>query len=246
MAGLPSWVNAHMRQRLVPSPKNPLDVSTIISIYPMTFTEKKAMMPEWYTIEAGSIKQPSFKIVEGASAWADRMADMPMLEIPISSISVAESVIRDWMVGIMEVVLGTAQPGVFFLPGSWDMIKLQTDVHAIQVFNTVINMQKAWFLKLINIADAMWARSNGNPLVISELQRIAAEHMQMEEKPWMKNFTVTRMTNCPACGTMVQPGYPICSNCKIIVDPEGFKQLNLSFASQNPAVQANQLKPATP
>lgn len=241
MAGLPSWVNEHMRNRLTPSAKNPLDVCTIISIYPMTFTEKKAMMPEWYTIEAGTEKSPSFQVVGGASAWAERMSGQPLLEIPISSISVAESVIRDWMIGIMEVVMGTAQPGVFFLPGSWDFPKLMTDKDALDVFKHVVNMQKAWFMKLINVGDALWARSNGNPLVISELQKIAATHMQMEDKPWMKNFTATRMTNCPACGTMVMPGFPVCNNCKIIVDPEAFKKLGLSFVPE-----AQQLKPTTP
>lgn len=241
MAGLPNWVNEHMRNRLTPSAKNPLDVCTIISIYPMTFTEKKAMMPEWYTIEAGSEKNPSFQIVPGASAWAERMAGQPMLEIPISSISVAESVIRDWMIGIIEVVLGSAQPGVFFLPGSWDLMKLQIDPDARHVFTKVCEMQRAWFMKLISMGDALWARSNGNPLVISELMRIAASHMQMEEKPWMKNFTATRMTNCPACGTMIMPGFPVCSNCKVIVDPEAFKKLGLGFVNQD-----QQLKPATP
>lgn len=239
MAGLPQWVNEHMRNRLAPSNKNPLDVCTFISIYPMTFTEKKAMVPEWYTIEAGSEKSPSFQIVTGASAWAERMSGQPMLEIPISSISVAESVIRDWMVGIIEVMLGAAQPGVFFLPGSWDMDKLRADKDALQVFNHVVAMQRAWFMKLIGMGDALWARSNGNPLVVSELMRIAASHMQMEEKPWMKNFTATRMANCPACGTMVMPGFPVCNNCKIIVDPEGFKKLGLGFAT-------DKLTPATP
>jgi hypothetical protein len=228
---LPGWVNEHMKTKLIVSPKNPLDVSTIISIYPKPFTEKKPMMPEWYHIAEGSYEKPSFLVVPGASSWREMMDTKQIIEIPISSISVAESVIRDWMIGILEVSLGHAQPGVFFLPGEWDYKKIKANVDSSLQFEKVNQMQRNWFLALSNVADSLWARSNGNPLVISDLMRLAAGALQLENKPWMKNFQAVRMTNCPACGIMVMPGFPVCANCKTIVDKEAYNRLGLATES---------------
>jgi hypothetical protein len=233
MPGLPSWVNEHMRTKLFVSPKNPLDISTIISIYPNAFTEKKAMMPEWYHIPAGSYEEPGFLVCPGASSWREMMDTRQTIEIPISSVSVAESVIRDWMIGILEVQMGHAQPGVFFLPGEWDNNKLRGNLDAMMVLNKARELQNNWFLNLINVGDALWARSGGNPLVISDLMRTAAQRMGLD-KPWMKNFTAVRMTPCPACGVMVMPGFPICANCKTVVNPAKYAELGFTMAT--PAV----------
>jgi hypothetical protein len=228
--GLPPWVNEHMRTKLYVSPKNPLDICTIISIYPKGFTEKKAMMPEWYHVPSGTYEQPGFLVVGGASSWREMMDTKQVIEIPISSVSVAESVIRDWMIGILEVHMGQSQPGVFFLPGEWDNNKLRSNLDAMNVLNRARELQNSWFLALINMADALWARSGGNPLAISDLMRIAAQIMQMD-KPWMKNFQAVRMIPCPACSHMVMPGFPVCANCKIVVDPVAFAKLGLMFAT---------------
>src|SRR4030095_510093 len=238
MPGLPPWVNEHMRTKLFVSPKNPLDVSTIISMYPRAFTEKKQMMPEWYHIPAGSYEIPGFLHVEGASSWREMMDTRQIIEIPISSVSVAESVIRDWMIGILEVRLGHSQPGVFFLPGTWDYEQIKANKQAWEVYEKVHEMQTNWFLALINMADFLWAQSNGNPLVISDLMRVAAELVGDKNKPWMKNFQTIRMLNCPACGAMIMPGFPVCSNCKVVVDKEAFSKLGLSFAGSPVPVKA--------
>ncbi len=230
MAGLPPWVNEHMKSKLVVSPKNPLDVSTIISMYPRGFTEKKQMMPEWYHIPAGSYEVPSFVVVHGASSYLEMRDTQQTIEVPISSISVAESIIRDWMIGILEVQLGHAQPGVFFLPGEWKLDKLKKDEDATKIFERVNQMQRNWFLALVNLADSFWAKSNGNPNAISDLFRVAAEVIQIKGKPWMQNFQAVRMQNCPACGHMIMPGFPVCSNCKVVVDREVFDKLGLSFS----------------
>lgn len=236
---LPSWVNEHMRTKLYVSPKNPLDISTIISIYPQGFTEKKAMMPEWYHVPKGSYDEPGFLVVAGASSWREMMDTKQVIEIPISSVSVAESVIRDWMIGILEVQMGQQQPGVFFLPGEWDQEKLRSNIDAMNVLNKARELQNRWFLALINMADALWARSGGNPLVVSDLMRVAAGLMQMD-KPWLKNFQAVRMTPCPACGVMVMPGFPVCANCKTVIDPTKYASIGLQQAIN--AAQAASVK----
>lgn len=242
MPGLPRWMNEHMGNMLRMAPKNPLDKSTIISIYPKGFSEKKPMMPEWYHVQPGTMKEPSFLVVSGASAWRHIDDDkMPPIEIPISSISVAESVIRDWALPIMEVTWGVAQPGIFFLPGEWSKEKLESNDPSIIALKDTYNKlledayvkQRVWYLRLLEMADVQWSRTNGNPLSISDLMRIAAvETMVSDEKPWMKNFKAMKMKNCPACGIMIMPGFPVCSNCKIIIDEDGFKALNLQFAAK--------------
>jgi len=219
-----------MKANLKVTNKNPLDVSTIISIYPIGFTEKKAMMPEWYHIDKGSYENPSYTPVTGGSSFRLMADTNQTIEIPISSISVAESVVRDWMVGIIEFVPGVAQPGVFYLPGNWDHKKLLADPEAKKVLDYIDQLQKAWFMKLIDLGDALWSRANGNPRVVSDLMRTAAGIMQIKDKPWMANFTTARMTNCPACGTLCLPGFPVCANCKHVIDPAAYSKLQPTAA----------------
>lgn len=232
MAALPGWVNEHQRQRLHRSPKNPLDISTIISMYPREVNEKKQMVPERYIIPPGTPEKPSFTIVEGASSWREMLDTGQMVEIPISSVSVAESVIRDWVIGMIEVSMGIRQPAIFFIPGKWDLPTILGNPEMLQVMNRYKELQKAWFIQLVEIGDSLWARSNGNPLAISDLMRMAAEQLGIKDKPWTKNFQAVRMVQCKACGHHVMPGFPVCANCKTVIDTKAFAEMGLKFAAQ--------------
>ncbi len=54
--------------------------------------------------------------------------------------------------------------------------------------------------------------------------------LNLKEKPWMIDFTTITLINCPACGHMVRPGYPVCSNCKAIVNKELAEKMKIEFA----------------
>lgn len=211
------------------APHNPLDLSTVVSIYPFDRTERKETLePGIFTIPAGSMEKPGILHVGSSSWWKDVDPEQPLLEIPVWSTVVAESIVRDFCNGLFMCNMGDSMPGMFHLPG-----KIKLDEVLIKYKPNLLEAEKKqnkWYENLVKAADTLWARSNGNPLSISDDMRLAAEKLNLKEKPWIKDYTNMTMVNCKACGTMVKPGYPVCATCGYIVDVELHKSLGLQKA----------------
>lgn len=234
------------RRRTIRGPINPLDKSTIVSIYPKFVDEKKATVsPGIFQIKPGSLQNPSLLIVGPSSWWRDIDEEQPLLEIPVSSIQIADSVVRDYCNGIFACDMQLAMPGMFYVPGAKLDAKNLPDYprtlewiqkeYATELINAD-RRQKAWYSNLVKAADSLWARSNGNPLAISDDMRLAAKELNLTDtKDWMKNFQMVDMVRCKACGSLKNPQYPICPSCHF-PDPEHpmTKQL-LEMKSQLPA-----------
>jgi len=214
-------------RRIILTPKNPLDVSTVVSIYRRTILETKpTLFPGTFEIPGGSPEKPSI-IHVGASSWFREVnEDEPLLEIPVSSIILAESIVRDWRIGVhMNGV--DANPGLIFYAGQITEKQMKESKEYKLVLDQAIEHQKNWFKLIVKDADVLWARSNGNPIVISDDARWAAERLGLKEKSWMQDFQAMEMANCPACGALRNPNFPICGNCKTIVDAVKYKALGL-------------------
>lgn len=212
------------RRRTIRGPINPLDKSTIVSIYPKEINERKAtIQPGQFIIAPGTVEKPKILVVGPSSWWRDIDEDQPLLEIPVSSIQIADSVVRDYCNGILACDMGESMPGLFYVPGAKLDAKQQPDNQATLAwiqkeyateFTKAERRQKNWFAILIKMADSLWARSNGNPLAISEDMRMAAREMNLTDtKDWMKNFQMVDMVRCKACGSLKNPQYPICASC---------------------------------
>lgn len=218
-------------------PKNPLDKCTIVSVYPQVIIDyKPTAFPQTHRIEAAPDNDYSLSVVEGAG-WYKEMEDgMPFLEIPIPSTEVARAFIQDFVTPLPEAVPGVAGPGLFFVLGSHDKKSIQnyTD-EAGKTFKELLESarvrQKTWFSRLVSMTDSDWARTNGNPKAVSELARLAAEKIGIKDKPWMANITALERSACPACGQFINLNFPVCPNCKTVVDSEKFTKLGLKFAS---------------
>ncbi len=216
------------QRRAILTPKNPLDISTVASIYPKQIREvKHTMFPGDFLIPAGSPEMPATLVVGSSSWFREVNEDEPLLEIPVSSIIVADSIVKDWRNGILANSI-TQNPGLFFIPGEWTPEKILKEKR--KELDVVIAQQRAWFTEQVKIADVLWSRSNGNPLVISNDARIAAERLKLD-KGWMQDFKTLEMTNCPACGALRNPNFPICGSCKTIVDKKRYAELGLAQAS---------------
>lgn len=217
------------RRRTVRMEGNPLDQSTVVSIFPRAFTEvKHTIQPQTYIIPAGSYDNPSVVTVGGASWWRDIDPDQPLLEVPVSSVQVADSIVRDFCSGLLGCDMSERVPGIFFIPGVMTVEKLKKDHKAL--LDNAKRKQRNWFEALVKIADSLWARTNGNPLSIPDDARLAAKELGMETKPWIKDFQHMALVACVACGNMRNPLFPICPHCKAIVDADKAKTLGLSFA----------------
>lgn len=209
------------------APTNPLDKATIFSIFPREINERKpTIQPGFFHIDKGSIENPSRLIIGPSSWWKEIDDQQPLLEIPTSAVVIAKSVIDDFCNGILGCNMADKMPGFIYIPGEITVEKLKKDYS--QEFANTVAKQKLWFSELIKMADSLWARTNGNPLCISDDMRLAAEFLGLDSKDWMQNFTAMALIRCIACGNMRNPAYPMCSNCKTIVDPELAKKLGVS------------------
>jgi len=193
-------------------PINPIDRSTIISIYPKLIHEKKETIePGIFDISPGRLDNPGILVVGSSSWWSYSGDTRPTIEVPISSVAIANSIIKDLQFEFSSVDAG---PGLFFVPGEVSLIEVKTKYKA--KLEETNNKQRAWFLILTQLADSLWARAHGNPLCISDAMRLAARELNLNDKPWLKDFQTVELAPCKLCGTLKNPIYPICPNCKSI------------------------------
>jgi hypothetical protein len=201
-----------LSRRVVFGEKNPLDISTIVSIYPRVIKFfNLTLTPGRWTLPAGSIEKPALLTI-GSSSWLrDVGPDEPMIEIPQSSIQVAESLVKDYLNGMFACDMHSAVPGLFFIPGRIDEAELRGKYnHLLQHY---LNTQLQYYRSLIKFADSLWARSNGNPLTINDEMRLAAKTLGSQDKDWMKDHHNQGMVRCFACGAFKHPDYVICQQC---------------------------------
>ena len=224
------WLDNPSR-RVIRTPVNPLDKSTVISIFPVALDERKVTLePGRFIIPAGSPKEPQFLVVGPSSWWREVDEDQPLLEIPTSSIAVADSIVRDYINGMLACDMGERKPGLFYVPGEIDPTDAKKKLEIYQLIKQAEQRQKNWYLELVKMADVLWARTNGNPLAVNELMKLAAQELGIKDKPWIRDFSTIQMDNCPACGQMRNPQYPICPSCHTIVDRNLFEKMGLAQA----------------
>jgi len=219
-----------MNRRLIRAPINPLDKSTVVSILPKQIDEvKHTIQPGRFIIPPGSYDKPALLVVGSSSWWKETDEGQPMLEIPHSSIQIADSIVKDYCNGILACNMGDIMPGLFYVPGSYDVEKLKKEYK--KELDEALVRQRNWFSELVKLGDILWARSNGNPLTISEDMRLAANELNLTNKEWLRDVQVMELVRCKACGSLKNPAYPICPTCKAIDNPELAKKLGLVFAS---------------
>ena len=148
------------------------------------------------------------------------------VSIPVSSIQIADSVVNDYCSGLLCYINGISCPGIYYLQGEITQKELFDEKHK-PYYDRAVAMQKRWYQELVKEADKLWSRTNGNPISISDDMRLAAQEIGLKDKPWMKDFSTLQMVNCPACGALRNPAYPICGACHTIVDKKMYDSLNL-------------------
>lgn len=216
-------------RRTIRAPVNPMDKSTVVSILPKKIAERKATItPGFFEIPSGTFENPAVLVVEPASWWREVDENQPLLEIPVSSIQIADSIVRDYANGLLACNMADKMPGLFYLPGEFTAVKIKAEYP--QLLDKAKASQKSWFLELVRIADILWSRTNGNPLSISDDARLACKELNITSKPWLGDLQTAELVRCVACGNLRNQNYPICQTCKAIADPELAKKLNLTFA----------------
>jgi len=224
---LPSWMDNN--RRVIRSAPNPSDKSTVVNISQESINEHKPTIePGIFIIPPGTYELPSILVVGTSSWWREIDEKQPLLEIPHSSVVVAESVVNDYCVGMIEYS-PESKPGLFWLPGALTVKEIK-EKHKTEL-DIAQRRQKAWYEAVVKMADVNWARSGSNPLAINDTMRKAAIGLGVDgNKIWMQDFKAIEMKNCPACGATWNPIFPMCQSCHTIIDKEKYKALGLEMA----------------
>lgn len=206
-------------RRMQRAPLNPLDKCTIVSIFPKRISEDKVtLQPSQYVIEPGRPNKPSILVVTSACWWRELDEKQPLLEIPVYSTQVAESIVRDYCIGLYGVIWPEVKPGLFYVPGEFTVEQLLEEKRYKGLFLKAEQQQKNWYLNLVRITDALWSRSNGNPLSVSDDARLAARELDLKNKDWMQDVHAADLIRCVNCGSPRNPEYPTCPTCHVMVD----------------------------
>ena len=218
-----------LNRRTIKAPVNPLDVSTVVSIFPVEIDENKCtLQPGRFIIAPGNLEKPAVLPIGPSSWWREIDPDQPLLEIPVASILIADAIVKDYCVGMMECNMGDKMPGLFYVPGTFTSEEIKKKY--MPLLMKAHNYQRNWYSSLVNIADSLWARSGGNPSTINGLMRLAASELGYEDKEWAKDSQTISMVRCFACGTLKNPQFPICPSCRSI-DQSHPEAKNIKFAS---------------
>lgn len=218
-----------IKRRTIRAPINPLDKSTVVSIYNKYINERKyTIQPGQFEIQPGSYDKPAILVVTSSSYWREIDENQPLLEISQSSIQIADSIVKDYCNGILGCDMADNMPGLFYLPGEFTVEQIKTQ-HRDKL-DDAKRKQDNWFKFLVKMADSLWARTGGNALAISDDMRMAAQELNLVNKEWVKDVQSFDLVRCKACGHLKNPVYPVCPNCKAIDDVAKAKALNLQFA----------------
>jgi hypothetical protein len=221
-------------RRTVRGPVNPIDKSTLVSIYPRPVVFKNVTLsPGLWSLEAGSVEKPAILVIGPSSWFRDVGPDEPLIEIVQSSVQIAESLVKDYLNGMWCCNMHDSMPGLFFIPGEHTENSIHKNYQ--HLIKAAVITQLNYWKNLIKYGDALWARSNGNPLVINDETRMAAKLLGVQDKDWMKDFQNQGQVRCFACGSFKSPDYPICQACHTI-DPEHPNAHKIQRAATGPFV----------
>lgn len=233
---------SNQRKIKVPAdPENWLDKAVVVSIFPIDIDEKKpTIQPGRFIMPAGSLEKPSVLVV-GRSTWWRTADEDQDFEVANGAIQVANSIVNDYIMGAPEASHHEGiGPGLFWIPGAkydkYNKVSFEYTYKWVVEENTELIAkadagQKEWYLRLVNMADALWAMSKGNPLAISSTMKMAARAIGQDDKEWLKNYKEAEKKACFACGMRNNPEAIICMNCRFVLDAKRFEMIKNQFAS---------------
>jgi hypothetical protein len=205
---------AMSKRKAIRAQVNPMDRCTLVSIFPKEINEEKVTLyPGKFKIPAGTFENPAVLTIGSSSWWKDYDFEQPLLEIVNSSIQIADSIIKDYCNGMLGFS-GESMPGLFFVLGEHTTFDIKTKYRA--KLEEMKDKQNNWYHVLVKLADSLWARTAGNPLAIWDEMRLAARSLNLNEKPWLKDYYLIEKIPCKACGTLKNPSYPVCQVCKAV------------------------------
>ena len=199
------------------------DITTVVSILPIEVKEvKPALYPGIFIIPPGSFKKPSILHVGTAKFFVPLLADHT-LAIDNTSVQNARALITDFIDSQLNIDTDQ-RPGLGMLQGKVSVAEVMTK-HT-DLLLELRRVQDNWYKALVQLARADWDKYQ-RPQFISNIQRIAAAELGLQDEPWLAN-AIQRQEQCPVCRTVVIPDAIVCSTCRAVLNPEKYKDLQFA------------------
>jgi hypothetical protein len=221
-----SLLSVGRNRRTIRQEVNPMDKCTVVSIFPKEINEvKHTIEPGHFHLDKGSFDEPYLLVVGPSSWWRDIDMEQPFIEIPVHSVQIASSIVKDYSNGLLACNMADCMPGLFYIPGAIDKETLFKKYRIAML--EAQTKQNNWYRALVKLGDQLWSRSNGNPLVIADYMRLAAKELGLSNKDWMTDHQALDMIRCVACGALRNPLFPICGSCHRVIDMDLAVKLGL-------------------
>jgi hypothetical protein len=209
-------------------PRDYATTATIVSLFPLPVFEKKPLIPSVYQVDAcRNEKVPTILVVnEGIfHVYLDEFRGMMTIRTP--AITVAESVVRDFLDG-QYMLSADSRPALWVLPGEWTVDEILADPDQVARIHREDTIQLEWFKRLIFVADDEWNKFHQHRM-ITQVQRLAAERLKFNRE-WALEFKPENLTDCPGCGSSINKKVAVCRECGCIINADLYK--NLQFTGE--------------
>jgi len=211
-------------------PKDFATTATIVSLFPLPVFEKKPLIPSLYQVPASKVEmRPETLIVkEGIfHVYLDEYRGMMTIRTP--AITVAESVVRDFLDG-QYLLSDESRPAIWSVPGEWTVEEIFADQEQKERVEREHYLQLEWFRRLIFIADDEWSKFHQHRM-ITEVQRIAAGRLKLHRE-WALDFKPENISDCPGCGATINKKVAVCRECGCIINMEVYKTLQFTASAK--------------
>lgn len=209
-------------------PQNYGTAATIVSLFPLPIFERKPLIPSLYQVPgAREEMKPEVLIVQEGifHVYLDEYRGMMTIRTP--AITVAESVVRDFMDG-QYMLSAESRPAIWTLPGEWTTEEIQADKDQKERLQTENTLQLEWFRRLILVADDEWSKFHQHRM-LTEVQRVAARRLRLVRE-WALDPKPEDIIDCPGCGVVVNKRVAVCRECGCIINEDLYK--NLKFTGE--------------
>jgi len=216
-----------MKDREVPS-------TTVISLVPFKIEEvKPGMTPSKFFIDPAPENSFSCLLVTRCQHGVYLDEYRPVLIVPTPPEDVAEAICFDYKKGQLELSIGVAEPGLFWVPGDYSKKEKHDELQAIYAedFRHAGKLQVEWFKALVTKADDAWGKFHQRAM-IPQITKIAASRLKLE-RDWLLDAEVkAAMSECPVCFSKVHPQAIICRGCQNILKPAEYAKYQFAKGAQ--------------
>ena len=207
---------------------------TLVSTLPFELNEEKSgLVPSTYKIPAA--KDGGISIIhigDGYHYLTIPLSVAPPMKVVTRCDKIAQCLIDDYRNASLGVTLEYNDDGVQPIPGMFWVDEVANEVlvkakYKDQVEKAIGNT-KAWFSRLVMIADDDWQRYRQHKF-ISDLQRAASRYLKLERE-WGKSLISNTPLVCWACKTPINVNSIVCMSCKAIINMEEYEKNKDRFA----------------